>query len=104
MDREQVEKWAREAIVFADTKRDWRKDGSWSEAFNEHFSHLAYNAGRAAAMDEAKEAVRPKSPRPCMCDRCTCGNQSDAEACAAWDATKQSEIAIAALAAKELQP
>lgn len=64
IDPKKIEQWAREAIVFADTKRDWRKDGSWSEAFNEHFSHLAYNAGRAAALEEAKAACLAQANEP----------------------------------------
>lgn len=101
MDREQIEKWAREACAL---QMKGAFAGTPIMVFMpeelERFARLVWNA----ALAEAKEAVRPKSPRPCMCDRCTCGNQSDAEACAAWDATKQSEIAIDALAAKEPQP
>jgi hypothetical protein len=51
-------------------------------------------------LEEAAREVEPKSPRPCDCDSCDCGNSGDLRAVAWWDTATANAIAIRALAAK----
>jgi hypothetical protein len=55
-------------------------------------------AGRSEAYEIAARLVEPKSPRPCDCERCYCGNRGDAESVAAWDADAANAKAIRSLA------
>jgi hypothetical protein len=43
------------------------------------------------------QAVEPKSPRPCDCEGCYCGNKGDAAAVDFWDAESNAADAIRAL-------
>jgi len=37
------------------------------------------------ALERAERIVRPSGPRPCDCERCSCGNSGDLAAVATWD-------------------
>lgn len=54
MDREQIEKWAREAGMWSDLYSHW----TCSPHQIEHFARLV----RDAALEEAKQALAPTSP------------------------------------------
>ena len=49
------------------------------------------------ALEEAAKVVAPKTPRPCACESCDCGNQDDAQRVAEWDAENAAASAIRAL-------
>ena len=49
------------------------------------------------ALEEAAKLVAPKTPRPCACESCDCGNQDDAQRVAEWDAENAAASAIRAL-------
>lgn len=64
--------------------------------------------GKLVTLESAKQAVRdaygdaakvvaPKTPRPCACESCDCGNQDDAQRVAEWDAENAAASAIRAL-------
>lgn len=101
MDREQIEKWRAEAVK---ALKGINGNGLYWDAYAEKLATLAYNAGRAAAMDEAitlcnNEAnmrwVREKNPLP--------GDNPTAQGHKAVTA-RGLACSIAALAEKETQP
>lgn len=49
------------------------------------------------AYEDAAKLVAPKTPRPCACESCDCGNQDDAQRVAEWDAENAAASAIRAL-------
>lgn len=50
-----------------------------------------------AAYERAAQIVKPKSPRPCDCEVCDCGNSSDRRAVIQWDEATMLAAAIHAL-------
>jgi len=49
------------------------------------------------ALEDAAKLVAPKTPRPCGCESCDCGNKDDAQRVAEWDAENSAAGAIRAL-------
>ena len=54
-------------------------------------------AAERAAYERAAQIVKPKSPRPCDCDACDCGNSGDLSAVIQWDEATMLAAAILAL-------
>lgn len=54
-------------------------------------------AAERAAYERAAQIVKPKSPRPCDCDACDCGNSGDLSAVIRWDEATMLAAAICAL-------
>lgn len=65
-------------------------DSDWSTGERIRF-YTADQMRAYAAQEVAKERERcakicePKNPRPCDCERCDCGNATDARMVAEWD-------------------
>ena len=60
MDREQIEKWAREADIYAYGEcGTFSSGGAWKRTRDEHFARLV----RDAALEEAKQAVLRVGPK-----------------------------------------
>jgi len=57
----------------------------------------ARQEGVNEGLEKAAKCIAPLEPRPCDCERCTCGNIGDAEAVAFWDSSKLDADAIRAL-------
>lgn len=55
-----------------------------------------YAAGAADEREACARLVEPKTPRPCDCERCSCGNIGDAESVARWDEAAWAAKAIRA--------
>lgn len=66
---------------------------------NESLEFVISEIRKAAITEERERCAKlcePKTPRPCDCDSCYCGNIDDAIACAMWD----SDMALANLIRK----
>jgi hypothetical protein len=51
-------------------------------------------------IEQCAKVIEPKTPRPCDCDVCDCGNSGDMRAVAWWDEAMANAAAIRALAQK----
>lgn len=63
------------------------------------WTHYTAEDLRAAQREMAEECAKlcePKSPRPCDCERCDCGNSTDARMVAEWDEAAARAAAIRA--------
>ena len=47
-----------------------------------------------AEREACAKLVAPKTPRPCACESCDCGNKDDAQKVAEWDAENLAATAI----------
>lgn len=54
---------------------DLRTEGAWE----------AWKAAVAAERERYAKLCEPTTPRPCDCERCDCGNSTDARMVAEWD-------------------
>lgn len=77
---------------------------AWHGFFgNPHYSpDQMREYGRAcerAAYERAAQLVEPKSPRPCDCEVCDCGNSGDLSAVVQWDEATRLAADIRALGA-----
>ena len=69
---------------------DWQSGLQEFTALDPAPDHSDWNA----AIEEAAKVTEPKRPRPCDCEGCYCGNPSDAQAVAEWDADNATHNAI----------
>jgi len=90
-----------EQAVLAAAKSDAEFDGrpwmSMSKTDRERYIARARRSV-AASFDVLTQSLQrlvgPSYERPCACDECDCGNISDAEDVAYWDAMENSSLAI----------
>ncbi len=57
---------------------------------------LAFAAGAKVEREECAKVCEPKTSRPCDCERCECGNATDARMVAEWDEAARIATAIRA--------
>ena len=50
-----------------------------------YYTKAHIDAAVAAERERCAKLCEPKNPRPCDCDRCDCGNATDARMVAEWD-------------------
>jgi hypothetical protein len=89
---------------YAESKTEAERGGTWGGVdplYTRPPSEAAIRADERAAIrreafEEAAEAIEPKGPRPCDCDRCYCDKSQDAEQVAAWDEAMANATAIRA--------